>query len=594
MHEPTKFEISKDDIKRANIKNILSNCAKKDCSEYNRLFAIQRDEAAKSNDLQLEKIFDLLEYSFFFHLRTDHPNDPFEPLFSSQPRVSDYTTEHIECLENIIEEFDDPEFKSRIADIIWIKKRDYKHAQLAVKSYINAARNLDGKKPLNQILPRIERALQIAKNLNNQDLKHLVLEYIFFLVKNRCKPEDGWVSCHFLKLLYENGHREPDELNEISILNAIEMESLNSWEYARDLWTLSAKICKDNGKEESKNYALNRCLECYIKDANMYIENKNPNYIVPVDRTKRAIEFARNNGFSSEIIDTLHKKLLEYERKMEQNLHLMEFSIEIPRQITKDKISFIETARSINQALFFLAFITSLVDYNYTYSQAEEDIKRNPLIFLFSRERISEEGKTQDIAPAFSLNEPEKNKEVIHDYMYQTVAPTQQMKYELVINPVRKKVIRKFKICEEDFYPLVFNNRLIPEGKELIFVRGLNAGLHGNYLVALHLLIPQLENSLRYILRESGIVTSSLTQQGIQEERLSDYLLEHPDFIKIFSRDIKFEIECLFTSKSGANIRNRLAHGLIDANEFNSALFGYSWWFILHLCCNPLIGSKDN
>jgi hypothetical protein len=54
----------------------------------------------------------------------------------------------------------------------------------------------------------------------------------------------------------------------------------------------------------------------------------------------------------------------------------------------------------------------------------------------------------------------------------------------------------------------------------------------------------------------------------------------------VFGDDLTFEIKALFCDSLGANLRNELAHGLVDHNACNSLHGVYAWWLTLRLVFN--------
>ena len=99
----------------------------------------------------------------------------------------------------------------------------------------------------------------------------------------------------------------------------------------------------------------------------------------------------------------------------------------------------------------------------------------------------------------------------------------------------------------------------------------------------MHLLIPQLEASLRYVIQQHGGVTSTL-KQGIQKERDMNDPLWDPITEQIFGADMLFDLRGIPIERFGANIRNDLAHGLIHEGGFYSAEAIYLWWLVIRLC----------
>lgn len=132
--------------------------------------------------------------------------------------------------------------------------------------------------------------------------------------------------------------------------------------------------------------------------------------------------------------------------------------------------------------------------------------------------------------------------------------------------------------------PFVSNNPFVPEGRELIYAQGLHHGLKGGLLVAAHLLIPQIENSVRHVLAENGVLASTLSNSGIQEERNLNRTLYEPKLEELWGEDIVFDLQGLLVERFGSNLRNRMAHGLMELDSFSSYSILYVWWTTLYIC----------
>jgi hypothetical protein len=110
----------------------------------------------------------------------------------------------------------------------------------------------------------------------------------------------------------------------------------------------------------------------------------------------------------------------------------------------------------------------------------------------------------------------------------------------------------------------------------------------------LHFLIPQIENSIRYVLNRDGVITSGLNKEGIQEEFDLNKLLDMPETTKKFHEDLLFGLKGTLISKFGRNFRNLLAHGLLDYDNFLSYDAVYVWWLILKIICMPIFAQKES
>ena len=122
-------------------------------------------------------------------------------------------------------------------------------------------------------------------------------------------------------------------------------------------------------------------------------------------------------------------------------------------------------------------------------------------------------------------------------------------------------------------------------GHEILYSRGLIAGLEGDPIISTHLLIPQLENSLRYILKQHEFIASKI--ETIQDNLLLHEVLNSPDLEQILGRDIIFALKGLLVERMGSNLRNEICHGLLEHSRFYQPELAYIWWLILYLCLVP-------
>ena len=70
--------------------------------------------------------------------------------------------------------------------------------------------------------------------------------------------------------------------------------------------------------------------------------------------------------------------------------------------------------------------------------------------------------------------------------------------------------------------------------------------------------------------------------------------MKSPSTEKIFGENLSFEIKALFCDPSGPNLRNELAHGLLDDETYQSAYAIYAWWLGLKLVFNIFWNASCN
>ncbi|WP_265299787.1 DUF4209 domain-containing protein [Verminephrobacter eiseniae] len=96
-------------------------------------------------------------------------------------------------------------------------------------------------------------------------------------------------------------------------------------------------------------------------------------------------------------------------------------------------------------------------------------------------------------------------------------------------------------------------------------------------------MLPQIEHLVRVHLKQAGAKTTNLDKDGIENENGMSTLMNLPEAEQVFGRNLAFELRALFCDAFGPNLRNELAHGLLDEEAFHSPFAIYAWWLGLHL-----------
>ena len=66
-----------------------------------------------------------------------------------------------------------------------------------------------------------------------------------------------------------------------------------------------------------------------------------------------------------------------------------------------------------------------------------------------------------------------------------------------------------------------------------------------------------------------------------------------PELTQFLPEDTVFDLRRLLVEESGTNLRNLVAHGLVDDAQLNSPPTAYFWWSVLRLCVLPLLNVRE-
>ena len=280
-----------------------------------------------------------------------------------------------------------------------------------------------------------------------------------------------------------------------------------------------------------------------------------------------------------------HKNLLEYQGKSQQELVSMGVEYDFTQEVQYAKESI--QGKEFQEAIFTLATLVPLEKVIDLRATTEQSLKDDPLASIFPVRMMNAQGKT--VATENGSNNSEDS---IKFKMNQDSSLKYKVYAEILIEPARDQITLEHEINIEDLLFLVKDNPFVPSGREYLFAKGLYAGLIGDFFTSTHLLIPQIENSVRHLLWQKGFIPSGY-KNGIQNEHGLNKTLYRTEIKTIFDDDTLFTLQCLLVEHSGCNLRNRMAHGLIDDHEFQSGVMSYLWWFTLRLCCLPMLNYRE-
>jgi hypothetical protein len=158
------------------------------------------------------------------------------------------------------------------------------------------------------------------------------------------------------------------------------------------------------------------------------------------------------------------------------------------------------------------------------------------------------------------------------------------------IEPARVALSQKYSFTEKDFIVIATNSPLVPVTHAHTMALGFARFFQGDFISASYILIPQLEECIRHLIRSGGGDPSKIMPDMLEEDRpLSALLVEHKEkLLKMFGQNLFDEIELLFVFRPGPALRHEFAHGKIGAGNCFDPNVIYSCWLIYKLAVLPI------
>lgn len=576
------------DFENCNWKEAIEAAKTREYTAYWDSLNSKAKEAQEAEDERAQIVFTLLIAATSLHLKEpNNSTSPFCPMFTSPEGrtadVDDFTDRHLEVFGQLIERIEDPELRARIADIVWVRKRDYRAAEQAVSAYLESARRLeDTRVPWPPCLDRIKRAVTVAvlHGRNTQMFKQVIAHIEETLERHKAN-DPSYLSADLMEILLEQKEGDNTNYAQLAERHAVSAQDDEDWARPQRYLNIEARWLERAEDESGSRRARIRAAEAYVCAAKTRLSHAQPDHLTAAKLIESAIVAFRRIGGEQERIKSLHRDLLEFQRKgMNQ---FGKVSSELP--LDDLYLSAIKSVRGkpLGEAIRALALICSPPKLDSLRQEVEEQRQDFPLLHMIPSFRVDGSGRTTDSTPSSMSDDQDDREKSDRAHLLRYASQMRILAVLGAIDPARSQILQEHYVRAQDLAPLVANNPFVPEGREILYASGLHAGLEGDYVVATHLLIPQLENSIRHVLSERGVITSHLDSAGIQDVHLLGSMLYRPEIECIFGKDMTFDLQGLLVERSGDNLRNRVAHGLMDGIDFSRTDAAYLWWLTLHL-----------
>ncbi|MEG4987547.1 DUF4209 domain-containing protein [Microcoleus sp. BR0-C5] len=606
--------LNAEDFERYQWTEILDRANPNECWNYYDKFQAKAKAYQLSGDTLGQEIFKFLSEitSVFMEPFGLNSTSTLEETILPETMLGVLSDDQLALLRELVVRVIEPEMRARIADILWIcckrdpeRSRPIQMAKVAVESYLQAAKNLENTENQKTCDERLQRAAQLAPLVDGKkstEMRCIVISHIEQLIERYAVVENEFITGSAMQVLQEYLRKSRSVIKSnnlplyaakyaaVAAQKAVFAENFQDYHKAffqkiayRQIESDWYKIANDKEAERNARFNLAEVEVWYAQQA--LVRNEPNSYIVAAGRLKNAIaafrkiedRFGKKQDTSDRIQD-LHKQMLDNQR---ESMSLM-VTIPIAKPEKFDDPEMQKVARDIVRgkplcdALYSLAFGCKLIR---DLADIQVEAKADKSSHLIPTAFIDEEGKTKAISG--------DGEDCLENSMFR-IATFYQSWYALnFIVPACNQICSEHSVHLEDLSFVVVENPFIPKGREPLYARGLLAGLQGDPVIAAHLLIPQLENSLRHILKQKGSIASNLTSTMIQDEYTLNKVLDVPDLKQILNENTIFTLKGLLVERMGSNLRNEICHGLFSHNQFFTPQLAYLWWLTLYLCLMP-------
>jgi hypothetical protein len=604
---PQDLTVGIDDFRRSNWKSAIASCERKGYPGMRQSLSVAARSAIEGGRISEGKVLWLLADACSMMLNPGSANEPFKPLMVMNGKRSslpeDFQQSDVELFSLVAEEVDDVWLQARLADLVWLlaSPRSPKHALLAIDAYRKIP--LDAETWVRGGRECWERAISLTQMLRAGAGERMEeIEAAITSAFEVAKGEDGFLTLWLADLLAANhlAHGKGTDIAKRLESLARNFDVEGDLRRAREFFAASAKWFQQVGDAAKTAEMTVFVAEGWVKEAVARISSDHPSHMVAASFYENAIQTYRSIPRSEraahrvdERIAELHKSLNEAgERSLDEMAVISSPSIDISQLV--------ENARNAVRGKSAIDALTAFANI-YRGARAvqmreisEKMLREHPLQALISATRMSRDGRVIAKRPGMGLGDADSDD--TQAAIWAEMVKHYCMEVGLVVQgdiwPALEVLSLEHRLCESDFVAIASRSPIVPQGRERLFGKALFAGYEKDFVAALHLLVPQIEHMVRWHLKAADIKTTNLDKDGVENENGLSALMELPEVTQIFGEDLSFELKALFCDAFGPNLRNKLAHGLLDDEACHSTYAIYAWWLGLKLVFNTFWNAK--
>ncbi|SOY40012.1 conserved hypothetical protein [Cupriavidus taiwanensis] len=579
--------ISGEALNSLDLDRLIESVEERECVAYgDELSRLQQDEARWRPE-QLECLR-FVGQVLTMMLKPDQPAEPYGPMFVFGERRSaipaDFPKAELLGFQGWAMSLGDPELRARFLDVLWLQARSFPAAQGAVEAYLASALRLEHPKEWTACQARLERALRLAVSLGKggADLRSRVLGEIGAMLQRHRGTDPLYLSLRLTLLLLEFKHGDSRQFATFATAAASAALGGNEFWRARDYYKLAAECYRVAGDAHAEGAALREAAECLVMESELAHGQPGRSAIAAASILSDAVEAMRQAPGGKDRATELHERLLSLQQEAVGELKSVSTSIDTTELVHRALAAVRD--KPLNEAVLELCTMVRAPSIEKLKQEVHEQARVAVFGSLFSSDVVNSRGRVVARVPGLQAGADDPKQESLRWRMFRNAKMARDLTVQAMLNPAREEIFLTHGVDRQDLASLIQYSPWVPPGHAESVMRALVAGFQGDMLIAGHLIPPQLEALVRHVVETSGGTTSMLEPGGVQPERPLGVLLETAEALQAFGADGVFELQDLLVDPLGTNLRNEVAHGLLD----DSGLFGtevlYAWWLLLRYC----------
>ncbi|ACU04001.1 DUF4209 domain-containing protein [Pedobacter heparinus] len=317
----------------------------------------------------------------------------------------------------------------------------------------------------------------------------------------------------------------------------------------------SATRLGDYYRKKSDKTAVKRVISKFALSS--ILANKDSSVAQVAGNAEEIYKLYMKYNMKEEAADML-LKVRDHSTKVPAEMKRVGAEITIPNEKLKEYLDGM-TSGSLEESLYRL-LITYIPVTETATKQLQDKSRKAPISYLFTQQLVDNKGRVITTIPPLAEDfESHLLREISNDMVIQAIT----------LNILIDNLIDKYGLNSSDILlmlkecPVIYGNRI------KIIEKGLDAYFAGDFLVAVHLIVPQIEEAIRNVVELAGGNVLKESRSGGFHVRTFDDILRDPIISEALDPELVNYYKILFTDQRGWNLRNNVCHGMTNFEEFN-------------------------
>jgi hypothetical protein len=466
-----------------------------------------------------------------------------------------------------------PMMRARYADLVWDfgkmlgdAKRDYQSALIAIESYLEAANKRFYANPIEGV-KWIVRALNISLSIGSQDGARAAAGAMFNLVESDANLMNIGVWIAPFDYFYDKrdlltaGQKAKIVSDLENILARVSVSNPETNEF--DPWgaQAAAERLAQHYKGQGAKSEAERVIKSYGASFEFLAKQASP--MMAMAWLQPVIERLEQENLKADA-ERVQNLASENGKNIASDLKTCSVKVDLDKDKVEAEIEAIVSGEQLHAALMRVA------DYfmpkaDFARRLVEEQKKTAPLLSMITSVIVRPDGQPEAIIG--SAEDDEEGR--LHHQISQHMAFVQPL-----LRATLHRLVRKFSVSADHFVDFIFQSPIFLESRQPLIQAGMQAYLDGDFIKAIHVLVPQVEDTLRSLAAKAGIPIYKTVRgaSGITDVKSMNNVLEDARVRDMLGENLWRYLTVLYIDRRGLNLRNDLAHGLVSPQSFNQLI----------------------